>query len=138
MTILAECPRGGAHVFTTGRRRGVGEGAPDAPISGFSKAKAMLDTRAADIAAAGESAPVSPWRLHDLRRTAATAMGRLRVSRFVLGRVLNHADQSVTGIYDRHEYLDEKRQALDAWGQFLENLTRPSPSANIVPLRREA
>jgi integrase len=136
LSILAECPRSGAHVFTTGRRRGGGAG--DAPISGFSKAKMILDKKVADIAAAeGDSPTIEPWRLHDLRRTATTVMGRLRVSRFILSRVLNHADQSVTGIYDRYEYLDEKRQALDAWGRFLENLTSTS-GGNVVPLRREA
>lgn len=140
MTILAECKRGGVHVFTTGRHRGASgaKAQADAPISGFSKAKAQLDAKAAEIAAAGAGAAVAPWRLHDLRRTAATVMGRLRVTRFVLGRVLNHADSSVTGIYDRHEYLDEKRQALDAWGRFLENLTSPTPGGNVVKLRREA
>lgn len=127
--ILAECPRAGAYVFTTRKNR---------PISGFSKAKALLDAKAADIAEAEERVPVAPWRLHDLRRSAATVMGRLRVSRFVLGRVLNHADSSVTGIYDRHEYLDEKRQALDAWGQFIENLSSQPPGPNVVLLRREA
>jgi integrase len=137
MKILTECPRSGAHVFTTRRRRGAGAGVGDAPIGGFSKAKVLLDAKAAEITAAEEAEPVAPWRLHDLRRTAATVMGRLRVSRFVLGRVLNHADQSVTGIYDRHEYLDEKRQALDAWGRFLENLY-PAAGAKVVPLRREA
>jgi len=139
MNILGDCPRGGAHVFTSRRRRGAkaGDTEADAPISGFSKAKAMLDATAAELATAEEGAPVAPWRLHDLRRTAATVMGRLRVSRFVLSRVLNHADSSVTGIYDRHEYLDEKRQALDAWGQFIETLTGPA-GANVVPLRREA
>jgi integrase len=137
MRILAECPRCGAHVFTTGRRRGAYAEAGDAPISGFSKAKTMLDANSSEIAEAGKGAPGAPWRLHDLRRTAATVMGRLRVPRFVLGRVLNHTDQSVTGIYDRHESLDEKRQALDAWGRFLENLTG-TPGGTIVPLRREA
>ena len=135
--ILSECPHAGIHVFTTGRRRGPNGGAGDAPISGFSRAKAMLDEEAVKIAEAGEGAPVGPWRLHDLRRTAATVMGRLRIARFVLSRILNHADQSVTGIYDRYEYLDEKRRALDAWGRFLENLTNV-PGGNIVPLRREA
>ena len=32
------------------------------------------------------------------------------------------ADRTVTGIYDRHEYLAEKRQALETWGDHLENL----------------
>ena len=53
---------------------------------------------------------------------------------FIIGKVLNHADRSVTGIYDRHAYLQEKRHALVAWAQYLYNLTRP-PGANVVALR---
>jgi hypothetical protein len=48
--------------------------------------------------------------------------------------VLNHADRTVTGIYDRHEYLAEKRSALDAWAAYLGNLITP-PGANVVPMR---
>lgn len=124
LAIIRDCPIAGAHVFTT---------RTDAPISGFSKAKKALDAEAADVAAAvGEDAP-GPWALHDLRRTAATVMGKLGTSRFVLGRVLNHSDGSVTGIYDRHEYLAEKRAALDAWGAYLLRLAEP-PGGNAVAL----
>jgi hypothetical protein len=42
-------------------------------------------------------------------------MGRLGVNRFILSRVLNHTDSSVDGIYDRHDYLSQKRRALDLW-----------------------
>jgi len=76
----------------------------------------------------------SPWTIHDLRRTVGTGLGKLGISRFVIARVLNHADRTVTGIYDRHEYLDEKRHALEAWGQYLTNLIAP-PGANVLPLR---
>jgi integrase len=55
------------------------------------------------------------WTPNDLRRTAATSMGRLGVNRFILSRVLNHTDSSVDGIYDRHDYLSQKRRALDLW-----------------------
>ena len=140
LRLLERCPRSGAHVFTgrRGRRHRVdgilaGELLGDAPISGYSKAKRMLDEKIA----AGETA-VAPWTIHDLRRTAATMIAKLGAARFTLSRILNHADQSVTGIYDRHEYLPEKRQALDAWGQFLDNLTSPTPAANVVRMRREA
>lgn len=54
----------------------------------------------------------SGWRFHDVRRTGATLMGEGGVSRFIIERVLGHADQSVTAIYDRHTYRDEKRAAL--------------------------
>jgi len=72
-----------------------------------------------------------PWTIHDLRRTMSTNLGRLGVSRFIIGRVLNHADQTVTGIYDRYEYLDEKRHALALWAEQL-NRIRRSASANVV------
>ena len=77
--------------------------------------------------------PLEPWTIHDLRRTVGTGLGRLGVSRFIIARVLNHADRSVTGIYDRHEYLAEKRNALDAWANYLGSLIAP-PDANIVPI----
>ena len=84
---------------------------------------------------AGDQAAVKGWTIHDLRRTAATGMGRLGVSRFILGRVLNHADRSVTGIYDRHEYLAEKRRALKTWGNYVENLVDQAPE-NISAVAR--
>ena len=53
---------------------------------------------------------------HDLRRTAASHMASMGVSRTTIGKVLNHAEPGVTAIYDRHTYDAEKRAALDAWG----------------------
>jgi integrase len=64
------------------------------------------------------------WTIHDLRRTVATGLGKLGTPRFIIARVLNHVDGSVTGIYDRYEYLEEKRQALGAWAEYLEGLVR--------------
>jgi integrase len=116
--ILGNCPKIGVHVFTT---RG------DRPISGYSKAKQDIDTRIA--ATAGEL--LKPWTIHDLRRTVGTNLGKLGTSRFIIERVLNHTDRSVTGIYDRHEYIVEKRQALEQWGKRLSNLINPPPS-NVV------
>jgi hypothetical protein len=42
-------------------------------------------------------------------------MAGLGVSRVVLGKILNHADASVTSVYDRHGYDAEKREALALW-----------------------
>jgi integrase len=122
--ILAGCEHvSEIYVFATRR---------DRPISGFSKAKAELDQR---VAKAGFSMP--SWRFHDSRRAVATGLGGLKVPRFVVGRVLNHADRSVTGIYDRYEYLDEKRAALEAWGRHVEGLIGPpAPNNNVIELRR--
>lgn len=60
------------------------------------------------------------WRRivpHDFRRTAASMMAESGVPRPVLMRILNHADSSVTAVYDRYGYLPEVRKALDAWGR---------------------
>jgi len=97
-----------------GRRLLFGEGSGG--FSGWSKAKAALDKRIAD---AGGKA--RPWRLHDLRRTAATGMGdKLGVLPHVVEAVLNHVSgykAGVAGIYNKATYRAEKRQALDAWAE---------------------
>lgn len=52
---------------------------------------------------------------HDLRRTAASMMAAGGVSRFIIGRVLNHVERGVTSVYDRHSYDPEKQAALTWW-----------------------
>jgi len=59
---------------------------------------------------------------HDFRRTAASNMASFGINRLVLSKVLNHVDHSVTSIYDRYSYDNEKREALEKWGRFLEQL----------------
>lgn len=109
----------------------------DRPISGYSKAKADLDTMVAKARTADELPPIAPWTIHDLRRTVGTGLGKLGISRFVISRVLNHADNSVTGIYDRHEYLAEKRHALDLWSQYLAGIVNPH-AANVLSFKTPA
>ena len=82
------------------------------PFSGWSKAKSALDT----------ASGVSGWWLHDLRRTLATGLQRLGVRLEVTEAVLNHLSGSragVVGIYQRHDWAEEKRAALDAWSAHL-------------------
>ena len=55
------------------------------------------------------------FRQHDLRRTAASHMTGMGISRLVVGKILNHVEPGVTAVYDRHSYDREKREALDAW-----------------------
>lgn len=72
---------------------------------------------------------------HDLRRSAAThlaAMGFSTVVPFVLG----HTPKSVTGIhYDKHDYLAEKRNALEAWSQRIDGIAAGA-AFNVIPLHR--
>ena len=102
LSILERVPRigrGDGFVFTTTGKTSV---------TGWSKAKAALD------AASG----VPDWRLHDLRRTFATGLAGLGVSMPVVEKILNHVSGSfggVAGVYQRHAFADEKREALDKW-----------------------
>jgi integrase len=59
---------------------------------------------------------------HDLRRTAASHMTSMGISRLVVSRILNHAENDVTAVYDRHSYDPEKRQALELWGRRVEEI----------------
>ena len=76
------------------------------------------------------------WTPHDLRRTAASHMAAAGVDRFTLERVLNHADSSVTGIYDRYTYDAEKRRALEKWERRLRSIIGESVDSNVVEIAR--
>ncbi len=68
-----------------------------------------------------------PWTPHDLRRTAATGLARLGVSRSTIALVLGHAMReggAVTGVYDRFDRMPERAAALEAWGAHVAGLTR--------------
>ena len=85
-------------------------------VSGFSRAKRQLNNLSG----------VRDWRLHDLRRTFATvATEQLGFQPVIVDRILNHVSGSVKGIaavYQRGEYLEQRRVALDAWGHYLLHL----------------
>jgi integrase len=91
----------------------------EGPINGFSKNKAQLDALL--------PAEMPPWTLHDIRRTVASGMARLGVSLVVIEKILNHVSGSlagVVGIYQRHEFADEKRAALQQWADHVDRLVR--------------
>ena len=118
LEILEALPRfAGPYIFTTtGGER---------PVSGFSKGKKSLE----------KLSGMEDWRLHDLRRTAATNMAGLTVPVDTIGRVLNHAQRGVTAVYDRHSYLPEKCRALDVWASKLASIIRPRDDEKVVQLR---
>jgi integrase len=103
------------------------------PFSGFSKAKARLDRTAGKI---------SPYSLHDLRRTVRTRLAELGVSPFIGELVLAHTQKGVHATYDRHTYDDQKREALEKWEARLMMIValEPEPSVpdNVVPLPARA
>jgi integrase len=104
------------------------------PISGFSKAKARLDTL---IAESNEDEAIEPWRLHDLRRTLATGLQRLGIRFEVTEAVLNHVSGSksgVAGVYQRHDWKQEKRDALDAWAAHIDRVLNGADVTNVIAL----
>ena len=113
LALIEQSPRIGdsGFIFTISGERAA---------QGWGVAKKRLD----------DLAPIAPWRIHDLRRTAATGLQKLGVSLQVVEAVLGHISGSrsgVVGIYQRHTYGDEKRGALKAWGQYVMALVENRP-----------
>lgn len=91
-------------------------------ISGFSKAKRVLDDR---VTAFLNGRGLPDWRVHDIRRTVATGMQRLGVRFEVTEAILNHvsgAKGGVAGVYQRHDWAMEKASALAAWADHVGTL----------------
>lgn len=87
-------------------------------FTAYAKGKAKLD----NLIGEDGGDIVSAWRLHDLRRTLATGFQRLGVRFEVTEAVLNHVGSSrsgVAGIYQRHDWRPEKRDALKMWNDYL-------------------
>lgn len=114
VAILQALPRIGRFIFTTTGK---------SPVSGFTRAKERVDrlmTEAAnrDLPAGSDPVSIPPFTIHDLRRTAATGMAGLRFPPHVVEAVLNHRSgtrRGVAGVYNRFDYAEEKRRALEAW-----------------------
>ena len=81
----------------------------------FSRTKRSLD----------QLSGVTEWRLHDLRRTCVSGMARLGIAPHVADKILNHQAGTISGVaavYQRHEFLSERREALDLWGAHIGQL----------------
>ena len=129
--IIEALPRVGDLVFPT--RTGKA-------LSSFSRAKDRLDAlMLAQLreATGNPDAALAPWIIHDLRRTATTIMARLGIAPHVADKVLNHSGGTIRGVaatYNRFQYLDERKAALEALARFVTGLVRPAAVTNVVPL----
>jgi integrase len=99
--LLAKIPRNDEFVFTLHGQR-----------SGLVVARSTL----------GATAGVEGWTLHDCRRTARSLMSRAGVPNDHAERCLGHVIGGVRGVYDRHEYLEEKRKAFEALARMIEGI----------------
>src|SRR4029077_21046121 len=109
----------GTYVFSTDGAR---------PTGDYSRGKVAID-QAFDHA-------IPHWTFHDLRRTCVSGMARLGIPLAVIEKVVNHTSGSfagIVGVYQRHSFADEKRNALEAWARFV--LSLQQPSENVGRLR---
>jgi integrase len=120
---------------TKGFKFGVRTGG-ERPYSGFSKGKAALDKAIAKQRKAAKLAPMEPWTLHDLRRTARSLMSRAKVSPDIAERVIGHTIKGVRKVYDIHTYAEDRKDALERLSNLLDAIIDP-PAANVIRLDRE-
>src|ERR1700686_4677866 len=87
----------------------------DSPFQDFSLAKHEID----------QLSRVIGWRLHDLRRTCVSGMARLGIAPHVADKILNHQAGTISGVaavYQRHDFLAERREALEMWGNHVKSI----------------
>ena len=100
IAVLSRMEKRGPYVFSIDGTK---------PFQGFARAKRKLD----------ELSKVTDWRLHDLRRTCVSGMARLGIAPHVADKILNHQSGTIAGVaavYQRHEFLLERKRALECWG----------------------
>lgn len=117
--LIYGLPRTGPFIFSSGGR---------GPFSGFSKAKERLDT----------ASGVRGWRIHDIRRTVRTLMVAVDVRPDIAERVLGHAIPGVAGVYDQHDYLKQKKAALEQLAAELERIIAKPSGSNVVPFAKKS
>jgi integrase len=129
--------RAGDHLFST--TSGV------KAVNGFSKAKERLDremlrTLKAMARQRGQdpdSVELAAFVIHDIRRTVRTRLSSLKASEQVAEMIIGHGKKGLARVYDQHQFVDEMREALEAWAGRLRSIVNPPP-ANVVPIRRES
>jgi integrase len=106
------------------------------PINGFSRRKARLDERIAQL---NGGRPIAPFTWHDLRRSVASGMSALGIAPHVIESILNHRSGIISGvarIYNRHDFRAEKAHALATWAAHLDRLERGDDAGNVLRLHR--
>ncbi len=141
--ILAGMPRerGNPHVFI-GRRKG--------SVGGFSHMKDELvrTIAGAEPARSGRRRKAKPdavaavdWRFHDFRRTGVTALATMGIPPHVADKLLNHVTGSIQGVaavYQRAEFLGERKRAIEAWAAHVLACAEGEKAGNVVDLPRRA
>ena len=101
----------------------------DAPIHSQALTRAITRNR--------EKFKIEAFNVHDLRRTAASQMTALGIPRLHVSKILNHTGRDVTAVYDRHDYADDKRKALNLWADTLRAIIK-GKRKKVVKIRQAA
>jgi integrase len=135
LAVIEELPRfkNGKFLFSTT--------AGQTPVWMGSSVKSRLDARMLRTLKAlarkrGEDPAqvrLAPFVNHDIRRTVRSGLSRLKISEEAREAVLAHARPGIRGVYDHHDYLDEKREALELWAARLLQIVEPARD-NVVKL----
>lgn len=116
IAVLKKAPNLGAYVFSsTGTK----------PFENVSRGKTELDKVLKEARKKNKPPSMAAWRLHDLRRTAASGMARLGVAPHIIEKVLNHTSGIISGVaavYNRHQYTKEVGEALAVWEDHLKQV----------------
>jgi integrase len=110
------------------------------PVSGFSLAKRLIDAALIEERQKAKLKPVEldGWTWHDLRRTQQTWLVAAGFNSDVVDRIANHREGKATGvkgIYQRYEYLTERKAALEAWCKHVVAVAEErDPASNVVQL----
>jgi integrase len=110
-----------AFVFGYGTERG---------YSGWSKSKKALDKRIAD-----SGHKLDDWVFHDLRRSFASGLQRLKIEPHIVDACINHLPPKLQRTYQTHDYEAEKRTALDRWAAHVDAVVNGKTIDNVVSLR---
>jgi len=101
------------------------------PFQDFSRAKRLLD----------QFSGVAGWCLHDLRRTCVSGMARLGIPPHIADKILNHNAGTISGVaavYQRHEFLSERQEALERWGAHVAHIVAEASGKVRSKVRRVA
>jgi integrase len=113
-------PPAGSYVFSTDGGRTF--------VQGFGKLKYRLDARLKFA---------EPWRFHDIRRTVVTGMAEIGIQPHIIEAVVNHVSGhkgGIAGVYNKAEYAEPKRIALERWAAHVEAVVSGVKIDNVTPL----
>jgi len=105
-------------------------------FSSFGKTQLVETTPGKRATAICKAMKCEAFDLRDIRRTCETMLAGMGISRDTRAQLLSHGLSGVQAAhYDRHSYTDEKRAALVAWEQRLDDIATGRHAANVVQMK---